>query len=117
MIYHKLVNDTAIHVDGRRVIPIDPLFLTPCCELFSLDEDRAQPLDRINIRMHNPAGLGEDGMITLRYAWLPPSFGAIDKSRDAVGLNANARFSILKEYHGLIFSRNGRIIDVHMRTP
>jgi hypothetical protein len=53
----------------------------------------------------------------LRYAWLPPSFGSVDKERDAVGLNANARFSILKEYHGLLFSRNGRLIDVQTRTP
>lgn len=27
------------------------------------------------------------------------------------------RFSILKDYHGLIFSRNGRLIDVQTRTP
>ena len=57
------------------------------------------------------------GAIVLRYAWLPPSFGSVDKQRDAVGLNANARFSILKDYHGLLFSRNGRLIDVQTRTP
>lgn len=115
--YHKLIHETAIHVDGHRVLPIDPLFLNPECELFSLDEDRAQPLDRIEIGVRNPAALNREGRISLRYAWLPPSFGAIDKSREAVGLNANARFSILKDYHGLIFSRNGRIIDVQTRAP
>jgi hypothetical protein len=57
------------------------------------------------------------GAIVIRYAWLPPSFGSIDKARDAVGLNANVRFSILKDYHGVIFSRNGRLIDVQNRTP
>lgn len=115
--YHKLANETAIHVDGQRVRPIDPLFLTPGCEFFSLDEDRAQPLDPIDIKVRNPAAPDQEGRIFLRYAWLPPSFGAIDKTRDAVGLNANARFPILKDYHGLIFSRNGRIIDVQTRAP
>lgn len=115
--YHKLAKETAIHVDGHRVLPIDPLFLTPECEFFLLDEDRAQSLDRIDIKVRNPAAPGQEGQISLRYAWLPPSFGAIDKTRDAVGLNANARFPILKDYHGLIFSRNGRIIDVQSRVP
>ncbi|ESY17893.1 hypothetical protein X751_17360 [Mesorhizobium sp. LNJC395A00] len=115
--YHKLTNGTSIHVDGHRVPPIDPLFLTPGCELHSLDEDRAQPLDRIDIKVRNLAAANQEGWISLRYAWLPPTFGAVDKTRDAVGLNANARFPILKDYHGLIFSRNGRIIDVQSRAP
>ncbi|CAN7216391.1 ATP-binding protein [Mesorhizobium sp. LjNodule214] len=115
--YHKLLNQTAIHVDGRRVPPIDPLFLTPECEFYSLDEDRAKPLDRIDIKVRNLAAADREGQVSLRYAWLPPTFGAIDKARDAVGLNANARFPILKDYHGLIFSRNGRIIDVQSRAP
>ena len=115
--YHKLATETAIYVDGHRILPIDPLFLSPECELYSLDEDRARPLDRIEIKVRNPAAPNQEGRISLRYAWLPPSFGAIDKSRDAVGLNANARFPILKSYHGIIFSRNGRVIDVQTRAP
>lgn len=115
--YHKLATETAIYVDGHRVLPTDPLFLSPESELYSLDEDRARPLDRIEIKVRNPAAPSQEGRISLRYAWLPPSFGAIDKSRDAVGLNANARFPILKNYHGLIFSRNGRVIDVQTRAP
>ena len=96
---------------------MDPLFLSPECELYALDKDRAHRLDQIEIKVRNPAATAQEGRISLRYAWLPPSFGAIDKSRDAVGLNANARFPILKNVHGLIFSRNGRVIDVQTRTP
>src|SRR5690606_3697861 len=62
-------------------------------------------------------GDGATGEINLRYAWLPPTFGATDKSRDAIGINANARFPILKQYHGIVFSRNGRAIDIQSRTP
>src|SRR5262249_47280269 len=47
----------------------------------------------------------------------PPSFGSVDKERDAIGINANQRFSVLKDYHGVIFSRNRRLIDVQTRTP
>ncbi len=32
-------------------------------------------------------------------------------------MNANARFPIMKAYHGLVFSRNGRVLDVQCRTP
>lgn len=113
--YHKLLSATAIHIDGEPVRPIDPLFLSPGCALNSLDEDRANPLEPITLRI----GLedGAAGEIALRYAWLPPTFGAADKSRDAIGLNANARFPILKQYHGIVFSRNGRVVDVQSRTP
>ncbi len=115
--YHKLLRHTAIHVDGEQVRPIDPLFLAEGGELHALDEDRANALEPITIKLGPCNCQGPSGEITLRYAWLPPSFGAIDKTRDAIGLNANARFSILKDYHGIVFSRNGRIVDRMVRTP
>ena len=91
--------------------------MTPEFHLFDLDSDRAHGLDPVTIEVRDPDSGGYRGAIALRYAWLPPSFGSIDKERDAVGLNANARFSIMKDYHGLIFSRNGRLIDLQTRTP
>jgi hypothetical protein len=115
--YHKLRGEAALFVDGEFVEPIDPLFLTPGFKLFALDEDRAQALHPIRVEVRDKEDGTYRGALTLRYAWLPPSFGSIDKERDAVGLNANPRFSILKDYHGIIFSRNGRLIDVQTRTP
>jgi hypothetical protein len=115
--YHKLRGETALFVDGQYVEPIDPLFLTPEFQFYALDDDRAQAFDPIRIEARRPEDGAYLGAITLRYAWLPPSFGSVDKGRDAVGVNANARFRILKDYHGLIFSRNGRLIDIQTRTP
>lgn len=115
--YHKLRGDAALFVDQAFVEPIDPLFLTVGFHLHDLDADRANPLDPIEIEVRDPESGESQGRLSLRYAWLPPSFGSIDKSRDAVGLNANPRFAILKDYHGIIFSRNGRLIDVQTRTP
>ena len=115
--YHKLRGDVAIFVDRTYVEPIDPLFLTHDFHLHDLDDERAQAFDPVRVEVGNPDNGSYLGAIMLRYAWLPPSFGSVDKDRDAVGLNANARFSVLKEYHGLLFSRNGRLIDVQTRTP
>lgn len=114
--YHKLLRSTSIYIDGEQVTPIDPLFLSADAELYALDEDRAHALDPVTITINGDPG-GVRGEVTLRYAWLPPSFGAIDKGRDAIGINANSRFPILKQYHGIIFSRNGRVVDVQARTP
>ena len=115
MTYHKLLAAVSIHIDGKEVRPIDPLFLDPQGEFHALDCDRAQALDPMTLTID--CGDGVSGDLGLRYSWLPPTFGPTDKSRDAAGLNANARFPIIKAYHGLVFSRNGRVIDVHSRTP
>lgn len=115
--YHKLRGHAALYVDGDYVEPIDPLFLTPEFHLHDLDDDRAHPFDPVRLEVRDGDTGEYKGAIVLRYAWLPPSFGSVDKERDAVGLNANGRFSILKDYHGVIFSRNGRLIDVQTRTP
>jgi hypothetical protein len=115
--YHKLRAEAALFVDGAFVEPIDPLFLTPGFHLVDLDTDKSNPFDPVRIEVRDPESSAYLGAVTLRYAWLPPSFGSIDKARDAVGMNANPRFSILKDYHGLIFSRNGRLIDIQTRTP
>lgn len=116
VVYHKLLGDTVMHVNGDRVRSIDPLFLSPEGLYYALDDDRAQALDPIRFTVED--GLtGRIGEVTLRYAWLPPTFAATDKSRDAIGLNANERFAIMKRYHGIVFSRNGRVIDVQARTP
>lgn len=115
--YQKLRTSTAIYVDEDYVEPIDPLFLTPGFRFYAADADRAVPLDPVRIEARSPSDGAHLGTVTLRYAWLPPSFGSVDKARDALGMNANDRFSIMKDYHGLLFSRNGRLIDMHVRTP
>jgi hypothetical protein len=115
-VYHKLLRDIKIRVDGEQVVPIDPLFLNPDAFLHAIDEDRAQALDPVDLTCSDPV-TGRSGTVSLRYSWLPPTFAARDKSRDATGINANERFALMKQYHGVVFSRNGRVIDVHARTP
>ena len=115
--YHKLLRTTSVHIDGEQVRPIDPLFLDPEADLHAIDNDRAFALEPVTLRIDAGGTGGHGGEVVLRYAWLPPSFAATDKSRDAIGINANARFPIIKQYHGIVFSRNGRVVDVQSRTP
>lgn len=112
--YHKLLISTLIFINGSPVSPTDPLFLDPSHTLCQIDDDQAIAFEPVSLIVNTPTG---PARILLRYSYLPPSFASIDKSRDAVGLNANERFPILKDYHGIIFSRNGRLIDCKTKTP
>lgn len=116
VVYHKLRADLDIWVNGKRVEPIDPLFVTPGYRWYDLDEDRAQALDPIVIDVKNPDTRELEGQINIRLAYMTPSFASIDKTRDAVGKNQNERFSVLKDYNGFIFARMGRVIDVVTRS-
>jgi len=117
--YHKLRGEASIYVDGDYVEPIDPLFLTPGFRFYDLDDDtdRAIALDPIRVGIKDPKSREEIGEIVVRLAYFPPTFGSIDKRRDAVNKNANPRFAVMKDYHGVLFSRMGRLIDVELRTP
>lgn len=112
--YHKFLASTKIFIDGDKVYPTDPLFLNQSELLYQIDDDRAFELEPVQFEVAKSGGFGK---IFLRYSYLPPSFASIDKNRDAVGLNANERFPVLKKYHGIIFSRNGRLIDCKTKTP
>lgn len=112
VVYHRMRADLDIWVNDRRVEPIDPLFVTPGYRWYDLDEDRAQALDPIVIDVRNPETREVEGQMTVRLAYMPPTFGAIDKKQDAAGKNQNERFAVMKDYNGFIFARMGRIIDV-----
>lgn len=119
--YQKLRSQVSIYVDNVYVEPIDPLFLTPGFRFYELDgdNDRAVALDPIMIGIKDQRSREEVGQIAVRLAYFPPTFGSIDKRREtgATSKNANPRFAVMKDYHGVLFSRMGRLIDVESRTP
>ena len=116
VVYHRMRADLDIWVNDKRVEPIDPLFVTPGYRWYDLDEDRAQALDPIVIDVRKPETREVEGQMTVRLAYMPPTFGAIDKTQDAAGKNQNERFAVMKDYNGFIFARMGRIIDVITRN-
>lgn len=112
VVYHKLRGQLEIYVNGKRVEPIDPLFLTPGYRWYDLDADRASALDPTPITVKDRETREVLGHINVRYAYMPPTFASKDKFKDAAGKNQNERFAILKEYNGFIIARMGRILDV-----
>lgn len=117
--YHKVRNQVQLYVDGTYVDPIDPLFLTPGYRFFDLDgdSDRASAFDPLTITVKDPDTREVVGNMVVRFSYMPPSFASVDKRRGAEGKNANPRFAVMKDYHGIVFSRMGRLIDVVARTP
>lgn len=125
VVYHKLRGQFELSVNATRVDPIDPLFLTPGYRWYDLDADRAQALDPLVVEVKDKETKAVIGRLNVRFAYMPPTFGSIDKRLDAekgrmkgaVGKNANERFAVLKEYNGFIISRMGRIIEVVRHSP
>ena len=117
VVYHKLRAEFELHVNGKRVEPIDPLFLTADYRWYDLDAERAKALDPMRIDVKDRDTRTVIGHINVRFSYMSPRFGSVDKSKDAVGKNANERFSILKEYNGFIISRMGRIIEIVRHSP
>jgi len=115
--YHKLMTEIQLYVQGDYVEPIDPLFLTPGFRFHDLDRDRAHAFEAMTIVVKDPNTREAVGQLIVRFSYMPPTFGSVDKSKDATGKNANPRFAVMREYHGVIFSRMGRLIDVVARTP
>ena len=117
VVYHKLRGQFELFVNGKRVEPIDPLFLTPDYRWYDLDAARAKALDPLRIDVKDRETRDIIGHINVRFSYMPPDFGSIDKTKDAAGKNANERFSILKEYNGFIISRMGRVIEIVRHSP
>jgi len=119
VVYHKLRGQFELAVNGKRVEPIDPLFLTPGYRWYELDADRAKALDPLHFDVKNKDTKEVVGRITVRYASMSPRFASVDKNK-GVGSrseNANERFAILKEYNGFIIARMGRIIETVRHSP
>lgn len=117
IVYHKLRGQFELLVNGKRVEPIDPLFLTPGYRWYDLDADRAKALDPMQIDVKDKDTRATIGQINVRFSYMTPRFASVDKFKDASGKNANARAPILKEYNGFVIARMGRVIEVVRHSP
>ena len=115
--YRNYLREVDLRVNGKKVEPIDPLFVTEGFRYHDIDEDRAERLEPLNFTVKDRDDRKPIGTVTVRYSWLPPSFASVDKSKTAGVRNSNARFPIMKDHLGLIFMRAGRQIDVVTRNP
>lgn len=118
LIYRNFLRDVTIFVNGKRVLPIDPLFTTPGFRFYDLDADRAEALEPLEFEVNDPITRKSQGRVKARFSYLPPTFARVDKlaSPRARG-NNNPRLEILSENNGIIVLREGRQIDVVSKRP
>ena len=116
--YRNFLRDVMVTVNGKRVEPIDPLFITPGYRFYDLDSDRAEPLPPLEFEVKDPETRKPVGTVKVRFSYMPPTFARIDKDASPrTPKNNNGRLAIMSENNGLIILREGRQIDVISRGP
>lgn len=110
--YRNHLRRFAIEVNGTPVDAVDPLFTTEGGRFFDLDKERAEPIEPIVFDVRDRETREVVGTVHVRWSLMPPTFARIDKTRDAIGKNANKRWPILRDHNGVIVMRAGRQIDV-----
>jgi hypothetical protein len=119
IIYRNRLVATPMTVDDKAVKPCDPLFLTEGFLHYDLDGDRALPFEPAVVEVKDKGNNTVLGRMRVRYAVMPPTFF---RKPEAKGTNkpgrgqTNERLEIADANNGIIFTRNGRQIDV-VRPP
>src|ERR1700674_1105333 len=90
--YRNVLRQVNIFVNGKRVEPVDPLFITPGFRYYDLDDDRAETLAPLAIDVKDAAG--STSTIKVRSANLPPSFAWVAADKGKENGAKNARFPI-----------------------
>ncbi|HEX2027458.1 MAG TPA: hypothetical protein VHF25_05610 [Nitriliruptorales bacterium] len=116
LVYRGFFRQVTLSVHGTTVEPIDPLFVSESARYYAYDEQRAESLPPMELTVKGQDGQ-PDGVVRLRFSYMPPGFFAKDKSKKALGKNANPRFAVRKQNTGIIVCRHGRQIDVVDRSP
>jgi hypothetical protein len=119
VVYRNVLVATPMTVDGVKVLPCDPLFLTPGFRGYDIDEDRAIPLEPAIVAVKDKETGKEVGHLKVRFSRLPATFfrkpEAKHTNKPGRGMT-NERLEIADAYPGIIFCRNGRQID-YLRPP
>jgi hypothetical protein len=119
VIYRNYIVATPMTVDGETVQPVDPLFLTPGFRYYDLDADRATAFDPAVVEVKDKKTGDVIGKMRVRYSLMPPTFfrKPVAKQTNKPGRGqSNERLEIADANNGIIFTRNGRQIDV-VRPP
>lgn len=119
VVYRNFLVNTPMTVDGVLVEPCDPLFLTEGFRYYDLDADRAIELPPANIEVKDKATGEVTGHLRIRFARLPSTFfrrPEAKQSNKPGKTHMNERLNIADANNGIIFTRNGRQIDV-VRPP
>jgi hypothetical protein len=111
--------DTPMTIDGAKVEPCDPLFLTEGFRYYDLDGDRAIGLPPAVVEVKDRQTGEIAGRMRVRFARMPATFfrkPEAKKTNKPGRGQTNERLEIADANNGIIFLRNGRQIDV-LRPP
>ncbi|CAG0970699.1 hypothetical protein ANRL3_01481 [Anaerolineae bacterium] len=119
VVYRNFLREVNIVINGKRVEPTDPLFTTPGCRFYEIDEDRADSLEPISFEVKDQNTSKALGLVKVRYSYIPPTFARYPEDKPyPKSKGQNPRFKILKEYNqAIIVLRNGRQIDSDIKCP
>ena len=111
LVYRGILRLCQIFVNGKRVDPVDPLFLDPNGRYYDVDNgQKAEAQPSTEFKFANSRG--EEGTVRLRFSYMNPLF-----QRAADGKTLKTRMGIMKENNAyMIVTRAGRQIDLVTRT-
>lgn len=115
VIYRNVLVNVPMTVDGVKVEPCDPLFLTPGFRYYDLDEDRAEELPPAVVEITDKASKQPMGKLRVRFSRMPASFFRKPEAKQTNKPSRhemNDRLPIADAHNGIVFLRNGRQIDV-----
>ena len=115
VIYRNVLVNVPMTVDGVKVEPCDPLFLTPGFRYYDLDDDRAEELPAAVVDIADKASKQSVGKLRVRFSRMPASFFRKPEAKQnnkPSRQDMNERLPIADAHNGIIFLRNGRQIDV-----
>jgi hypothetical protein len=119
VIYRNFLLTTPMTVDGVKVQPCDPLFITEGFRGYDIDDDRAIGLPAASVGVKDQDTGEVLGRMRVRYAHMPATFfrkpEAKHTNKPGRG-QTNERLDIADANNGIIFCREGRQIDV-IRPP
>ena len=113
VIFSRWIDNINITICSTKVVPIDPLFQNPAGHLYDIGGSVAEALEPQEYEMTLENGI--KGKVRIYYSYLGLQFNKVGSQLDRY--KNNPRHKIMKDWNGIIFSRNGRIIDSVTHIP
>ena len=119
--WRNIKSGLAINLLGEKILPIDPLFIDESCEYVESCQDN--DLKAIKLESWDwefkvkSEGKEQKVSAQVRASRFPPNFGSLDKTKKADRGNRTIRQKIMAEHNGILFYREGRLIDCMRHIP
>jgi hypothetical protein len=99
-----------IYVDGERVEPIDPLFITPAARHFEVEGTRASDHSLPPVKVRTKDGNWHEVIVRMSYMDVAAYYA---QERTKLGRLGKPRKALKTDYNGIFVYRNGRFIEVY----